>query len=142
MWVGIEYVLTALFFTLPISGIFYWYWFSTSYDFDNRYYQIVITNWRGQKESIHIEYIDSLDLKPLLFASGHLNFKYHNKQYQIANIANARLWKQRLENRISEHDELMDQIQRNQHIWDGVVEYPPIPINLTSSKMRLQCHLK
>ncbi len=113
--------------------MFYWYWYSTSYDFDRKYYQIIITNWRGQKTSIHIAGIDSFYFKPLIFGSGHLNIIYQNKSYQIKNIANAQLWKKRFDERKYQYDELMDQIKRNQNIWNGVLEDLDIPINLTPS---------
>jgi len=131
IWATIEHALVAFFITLQVTTIFYWYWFSTSYDFDSKYYQIITTNWRGQKTSIHISGIDSFYFKPLLFGSGHLNFKYHNKRFEIKYIADAPLWKKRFDERRYEYNELMDQIKINQNIWDGVLEDFEIPINLT-----------
>ncbi len=133
IWATIEHAFVAFFISLQVTTMFYWYWYSTSYDFDRKYYQIIITNWRGQKTSIHIAGIDSFYFKPLIFGSGHLNIIYQNKSYQIKNIANAQLWKKRFDERKYQYDELMDQIKRNQNIWNGVLEDLDIPINLTPS---------
>ncbi len=132
IWATIEHAFVAFFITLQVTTMYYWYWFSTSYDFDSKYYQIIITNWRGQKTSIHIAEIDCFYFKPLLFGSGHLNINYQNKPYQIKNIANAQLWKKRFDERKYQYDELMDQIKLNQNNWNGVLEDFEIPINLTA----------
>ncbi len=112
MWLGIEHAFDAFFFTLQVNGVFYWYWFSTSYDLDLENHQIIRTNWHGQKTFIPINAITATEVKPIAFGSGHLILAYRGSPYKLKNIARVSTWKKCIDDARWERQELLDRIKR------------------------------
>jgi len=112
IWIGIEHAFAAFFFTLQVNGVFYWYWFSTSYDLDIESHQIIRTNWHGQKTFIPILAITATEVKPIAFGSGHLILAYRGSPYKLKNIARVSSWKKCIDNARWERQALLDRIKR------------------------------
>ncbi len=112
MWLGIEPIFFAFLLSLPVNGVFYWYWFSTSYDFDTKNYQIIKTNWHGQKTCIPIIAITFTEVKPISLGAGHLLLEYRHRVYKLKNIARVNIWKKRIDDMRWEREALLAQIKK------------------------------
>jgi len=112
MWLGIEPAFFAFLIALPLNGVFYWYWFSTSYDLDTKNHQIIRTNWHGQKASIPIIDITFTEVKPVAFGAGHLLLEYRHNVHKLKNIAQMSAWKKRIDDIRWERQDWLDQINR------------------------------
>lgn len=122
MWAGIEHAFAAFFFTLQVNGVFYWYWFSTSYDLDMENHQIIRTNWHGQKTFIPILDITATEVKPIAFGAGHLILAYRGRPYKLKNIASVSTWKKRIDDARWERQALLDQIKREIKSSDKILD--------------------
>ncbi|MEY8251384.1 MAG: hypothetical protein RPR91_03285 [Colwellia sp.] len=112
MWLGIEPAFFAFLLALPVNGVFYWYWFSTSYDLDSKSHQIIKTNWHGQKTSIPIIDITT-EVKPVAFGAGHLLLEYRHNVHKLKNITQVSAWKKRIDVIRWERQALLDDIKAN-----------------------------
>jgi len=112
MWLGIEPAFFAFLMALPVNGVFYWYWFSTSYDLDTKNYQIVRTNWHGQKTGIPIIDITFTEVKPIALGAGHLLLEYRQRVHKLKNIRSPHTWKKRIDDMRWEREALLEQIKR------------------------------
>ncbi|MEY8194513.1 MAG: hypothetical protein RPR28_06605, partial [Cycloclasticus sp.] len=92
--------------------VFYWYWFSTSYDFDTKNHQIIRTNWHGQKTCIPIIDITFTEVKPIALGAGHLLLEYRQRVHKLKNITHPHTWKNHIDDMRWERQALVEQIKR------------------------------
>ncbi len=116
-----ESAFAAFFLALPLNGVFYWYWFSTSYDLDTDNYQIIRTNWHGKKTCIPVIDITFTEVKPVVFGSGHLLLEYRHRVHKLKNIADVSAWKKRIDDLRWERQSLLEQINANIRRSDKVL---------------------